>query len=89
MKSRKSSAWGTKEWKEKRDRIIGTNCETCGSGTSLVLQHTWHPSIPDASFILYDVLKVEIPNFEKTRSKYINKLQVNHPCYLLFYVVSL
>jgi hypothetical protein len=37
--------WHSKEWKEKRNLLLGSQCENCGTATPpLVLQHTWHPT---------------------------------------------
>ncbi|MES2807470.1 MAG: hypothetical protein V4619_02530 [Bacteroidota bacterium] len=36
-------AWHTKDWKERRDKIIKDKCEICGSKDTLTLQHRSHP----------------------------------------------
>src|SRR5258707_15464464 len=37
-------AWHTKEWKEKREKIIKSQCEQCGSTEGvMVAQHLTHP----------------------------------------------
>jgi len=36
-------AWHTKDWKERRDKIIKDKCQICGSGETLTLQHFSHP----------------------------------------------
>ena len=39
----KKRAWHTKDWKERRDKIIKDRCEICGSNVTLTLQHRSHP----------------------------------------------
>ena len=35
--------WQTKEWKARRDALIGDHCSKCGTTEGpMVLQHTWH-----------------------------------------------
>ena len=37
--------WNTKEWKEQRKVVLGSQCQSCGTTKPpLVLQHTWHPT---------------------------------------------
>ena len=36
-------AWHTKDWKERRSKVIGDRCEICGSNETLTLQHLAHP----------------------------------------------
>jgi len=36
-------AWHTKDWKERRAKVIKDKCETCGSRETLTLQHRSHP----------------------------------------------
>lgn len=36
-------AWHTKDWKERRNKIIKEKCEICGSSETLTLQHRSHP----------------------------------------------
>jgi hypothetical protein len=36
-------SWHTKDWKERRDKIIKEKCEICGSTETLTLQHRSHP----------------------------------------------
>jgi hypothetical protein len=36
-------AWHTKDWKERRSKIIKDKCEICGSKETLTLQHLSHP----------------------------------------------
>ncbi|HAK10920.1 MAG TPA: hypothetical protein DCO78_02170, partial [Chitinophagaceae bacterium] len=36
-------SWHTKDWKERRDKVIKDNCQICGSKESLTLQHLSHP----------------------------------------------
>jgi hypothetical protein len=36
-------SWGTKDWKERRSKIIKDKCEICGSYDTLTLQHRSHP----------------------------------------------
>ena len=36
-------AWHTKDWKERRAKIIKESCEICGSTETLTLQHLSHP----------------------------------------------
>ncbi len=36
-------AWHTKDWKERRDKIIKNKCEICGGLETLTLQHRSHP----------------------------------------------
>lgn len=44
----KSRPWATKQWKIRRDELIGDVCQECGkSGGGLVLQHTRQPRKPE------------------------------------------
>ncbi|HLX52521.1 MAG TPA: hypothetical protein VKR58_01175 [Aquella sp.] len=36
-------AWHTKDWKERRTKVIKDKCEICGSRETLTLQHLSHP----------------------------------------------
>jgi hypothetical protein len=36
-------SWHTKDWKERRNKIIKDRCEICGSTETLTLQHRSHP----------------------------------------------
>jgi len=36
-------AWHTKDWKERKNKIIKEKCEICGSSETLTLQHRSHP----------------------------------------------
>jgi len=36
-------AWHTKDWKERRGKVIKDKCEICGSKETLTLQHLSHP----------------------------------------------
>ena len=54
--------WTTKEWKIKRDTIIRENCETCGSNTDLVLQHTVQPR--KINSVLYDLVGERFEKFK-------------------------
>lgn len=36
-------SWDTKDWKERRSKIIKDKCEICGSKDTLTLQHRSHP----------------------------------------------
>jgi len=36
--------WSRSEWKQKRAKLIKTECETCGSSKKLTLQHTKQPT---------------------------------------------
>ena len=36
-------SWHTKDWKERRSKIIKDKCEICGSKDTLTLQHRSHP----------------------------------------------
>jgi hypothetical protein len=37
--------WHTKEWKEQRQLLLASHCQSCSTTTPpLVLQHTWHPT---------------------------------------------
>lgn len=36
-------AWHTKDWKERRTKVIKDKCEICGSREALTLQHLSHP----------------------------------------------
>jgi hypothetical protein len=36
-------SWHTKDWKERRAKVIKDNCEICGSNEVLTLQHLSHP----------------------------------------------
>lgn len=36
-------SWQTKDWKERRDKIIKDHCEICNSTDTLTLQHRSHP----------------------------------------------
>src|SRR5690606_6005497 len=38
-----SRSWHTKDWKERRDKIIKDYCEICNSKDYLTLQHKYHP----------------------------------------------
>lgn len=35
--------WETKDWKERRSKIIKDQCEICASKDTLTIQHRWHP----------------------------------------------
>ena len=40
-----TSTWDTKEWREKRAKLIDDHCGACGTTEGpMVLQHTWHPT---------------------------------------------
>lgn len=36
-------AWHTKDWKERRNKVIKEECEICGSKETLTMQHLSHP----------------------------------------------
>lgn len=36
-------SWHTKDWKERRDKLIKDKCQVCGSKETLTLQHLSHP----------------------------------------------
>lgn len=36
-------SWHTKDWKERRDKVIKDKCEICDSNQTLILQHLSHP----------------------------------------------
>ncbi len=36
-------SWHTKDWKERRNKIIKNKCEICGGLETLTLQHRSHP----------------------------------------------
>lgn len=36
-------SWTTKDWKERRSKVIKDKCEICGSSETLTLQHRSHP----------------------------------------------
>jgi hypothetical protein len=36
-------SWETKDWKERRSKVIKDHCEVCGSNDTLTLQHRSHP----------------------------------------------
>jgi hypothetical protein len=63
--------WVEKEWKTKRDAIIQSFCETCGSQENLVLQHTVQPrTIPKILFALVGHRHEECQIFlERNREK--------------------
>ncbi|MBN2422975.1 hypothetical protein JXB41_07145 [Candidatus Woesearchaeota archaeon] len=43
-KGKTTKPWQLKEWRDKRQTILGQKCEQCGSETPpFVVQHTWHP----------------------------------------------
>ena len=39
----KYQPWETKEWKERRAKILKDACECCGSTENLMIQHGWKP----------------------------------------------
>ena len=54
--------WIEKEWKLKRDPIIKSSCEDCGSQEKLVLQHTIQPR--KINSILYDLVGERYEEFK-------------------------
>ena len=40
---KKYQPWSTKEWKEKREKILKDLCECCGATDNLIAQHGWKP----------------------------------------------
>ncbi|WP_430972629.1 hypothetical protein [Sunxiuqinia rutila] len=55
--------WDTKEWKEKRKKIIKNECDKCGSTENLLIQHGWKPQ--------YSAIRREIT------AKYIEKAKAS------------
>ena len=60
----------TKEWKLAREKVIGSECELCGSKKILTIQHRWHPR--SYSQIEKGLLKARHP---KNRVKKSNRLK--------------
>jgi ribosomal protein L37AE/L43A len=35
--------WASAAWKQRRNEVLKSKCEVCGSADTLVVQHAWHP----------------------------------------------
>jgi|JFJP01.1.fsa_nt_gi hypothetical protein len=61
IKKRSGKSWHTSEWKEKRNKYLGSKCENCGSTRLLTLQHEFHPSVPDYVMVMKKLFEIKDP----------------------------
>ncbi|MEL7004879.1 MAG: hypothetical protein AAFN93_19385 [Bacteroidota bacterium] len=69
--------WIEKEWKPKRDVVIKSSCESCGSQENLVLQHTVQPR--KVNSVLYHLVSERYEEFQIYVEQKKNDIELSFP----------
>lgn len=62
-----NKSWHTKDWKERRDKLIKEKCQICNSNETLTLQHLSHPK--KYSDYLTEIRRIYTKNYIETNPK--------------------